>query len=351
MIIKNDMNNQMFNMGGGNALPRDYSISLIRFFSLILIITCHMMQYFDMELAWWFNVGVQIFLCISGYLYARRDIGDVIQFYSRRLQKILIPYYIVFLSYGLLQFFAAKDVFSIKLFLKGLLVNARLYGAGHLWFVSTILLCYLLTPLLELYRKRYVHNTKTLLLFMAISACVTCIYFELFVSYYNAAWILCYVIGYLLGTNKKGGWISEKILLAFFGSLAIIGNGIQIYFSYIASSSFWNYEKFCNYNHVYLGVFIFLLNQNVCARIRLHRLEKFLSITDKYGYEMYLTHQLIILGPFSLMAITPLLSFNIIIIVCLVMVLSWAVHIVASTVGKLISSFLSTGRKKRYEEI
>ena len=54
------MNNDM-------ASQYDYSISMIRAMSMVAIITCHFMQYLDIELAWWFNVGVQVFLCISGY--------------------------------------------------------------------------------------------------------------------------------------------------------------------------------------------------------------------------------------------------------------------------------------------
>lgn len=35
-----------------------YSLSLVRFIALILIIICHMMQYEGCVLAWWFNIGV-----------------------------------------------------------------------------------------------------------------------------------------------------------------------------------------------------------------------------------------------------------------------------------------------------
>lgn len=54
----------------------DYSISMIRAMSMLSIIICHIMQYLNIELAWWFNVGVQVFLCISGYLYSDRKISD-----------------------------------------------------------------------------------------------------------------------------------------------------------------------------------------------------------------------------------------------------------------------------------
>ena len=79
-----------FTVGGGY----DFSLSLIRLYSLLLIIICHMMQYYNFVLAWWFNVGVQIFLCLSGYLYGQRIIEKPVDFLHQRLEKILPPYYL-----------------------------------------------------------------------------------------------------------------------------------------------------------------------------------------------------------------------------------------------------------------
>jgi peptidoglycan/LPS O-acetylase OafA/YrhL len=79
-------------LGGGY---RNSVISLIRLLSMLMIISCHIMQYYDLELAWWFNVGVQIFLCISGFLYGQKNIDNVTDFYNKRLKKILIPYYVM----------------------------------------------------------------------------------------------------------------------------------------------------------------------------------------------------------------------------------------------------------------
>lgn len=41
---------------------KNYAISLIRLISMLFIIICHVLQNIGHELAWWFNVGVQIFL-------------------------------------------------------------------------------------------------------------------------------------------------------------------------------------------------------------------------------------------------------------------------------------------------
>lgn len=141
------------------------SISFIRSISIVLVIICHIMQSLGLELAWWFNVGVQIFLCISGFLYGKKDVGEITAFYSRRVKRILIPYYLVYVPYGLLQLVFAKGVFNFDSFVRGLVVNDTLTGAGHMWFVATILLCYVLTPLLEAYRNRFVTNQKSLLMF------------------------------------------------------------------------------------------------------------------------------------------------------------------------------------------
>ena len=69
---------------------RDYSSSLIRLISTIFIVTCHIMQYNNFVLAWWFNVGVQIFLCMSGFLYGQKIIDNQIGFYKKNIFKYTI---------------------------------------------------------------------------------------------------------------------------------------------------------------------------------------------------------------------------------------------------------------------
>ena len=68
-------------------VKRDYAISYIRFIAMVMIIVCHFFQYYENELAYWFNVGVEIFFIISGYLYASKNIVDPINFITRQLKK------------------------------------------------------------------------------------------------------------------------------------------------------------------------------------------------------------------------------------------------------------------------
>ncbi len=121
-----------------------------------------------------------IFLCISGFLYGLAPKRNTIEFYHSRFLKILVPYYIVYIPFGLLEFIFFPKSFSIPRFIGGLFCRAFISGAGHLWFVSLILLCYILTPLLQLYRVRYIQDKCIWLVYSIFSFFIITIWFGLF---------------------------------------------------------------------------------------------------------------------------------------------------------------------------
>ena len=58
------------------ALTRDSSISLIRLTGTVCILLCHLSSWFGIAaLAQLFNVGVPVFLLISGFLYGGKAIS------------------------------------------------------------------------------------------------------------------------------------------------------------------------------------------------------------------------------------------------------------------------------------
>lgn len=311
---------------GGGTDNYNYAISLLRLISTVLIVACHCLQWFGSELAWWFNVGVQIFLCISGYLYGKGRSQSVIQFYKHRIIKILLPYYIVFLAFSLAIFVVNPAAFDYKLFLGGLLLRKTIQGGEHLWFIPYILLCYLITPLLNSFRDEYIRNSKSWLIFTAMSIVIAFIILGLFDRFFNPAWITCYILGYCLAINDD--YISTRIIVLLFGFLAFIGNGIQVYLDYVIHHSFnglWNtiYQYIKYYNHSTLGIFLFLLGLKVFEASEMSPNWKvLLRFSDYYSYEIYLIHQFIILGPLSLMGVTPVIFLNIVMIMAIIMFLS-----------------------------
>ena len=116
------------------------------------------MQYYHCELAWWFTVGVQVFLCLSGYLYGRKSIDDELFFYKKQFIKILIPYYLVVIIAIIAQVIFVRNEISVARIVKTLLCYGTLNGGEHLWFVPTILFCYLLTPLFDKINDRFLQK-------------------------------------------------------------------------------------------------------------------------------------------------------------------------------------------------
>ena len=255
-------------------------------------------------------------------------------FYNKRLKKILIPYYLVFISFGIIEFIFARDAFSIKNFALGIVLCSRLKGADHLWFIPTILMCYLITPLLQGYRNKCVKGKRTIVVFTVLGVIITSVLVQGFTTF-NPAWICCYVIGYALGMNEKNEYISEKVLMVIVGIITITGNVLQIYCDYIANVDFTGFGIIKNYNHVMLGIFIFMLLKVIFEKTNLNRIGKLLKLSDAYSFEVYLVHQLLILGPFSLLALTGYAMVNILIMLIGVLILALLLKRMERIIGKL----------------
>ena len=52
-------------------MARDYKISVIRILAMLSIVVCHIFQAQNNQIAFWLNVGVQVFLFMSGYFLLR----------------------------------------------------------------------------------------------------------------------------------------------------------------------------------------------------------------------------------------------------------------------------------------
>lgn len=136
---------------------KDYAISVIRFLAMLSIVLCHFLQACGNEGAWWFNVGVQIFLCMSGFLYGKKYILDSKKYIIKSFGRIL-PMYYTYLCIVLLPLLNRPDAnYSYKTVIELFFIIGVGQGLNHLWFIRHILLCYLITPLLQ---KFYTRNEK-----------------------------------------------------------------------------------------------------------------------------------------------------------------------------------------------
>ena len=288
-----------------NIKGRDGAISMIRAIALLMIIACHFCQYYELEIAWWLNAGVQVFLCISGYLYGRRKTGDVLSFYGRRFRKILVPYYVTIAVFALCMFIFRSGM-AVSDLGRMVIMSGTVTGGGHLWFVPTILFCYVLTPLLEkIYTLDCIKGKVSFIWVTLLSMAAAAIFCMGFAEGYDQTCLVCYIIGYAIGANSERGIFRESSLTCFFGLLALM-NCLQIYFDYVKHAEFSGalstlYGLWSRYNHVWLGVFLFLLLKRIFSDVPSD--SRMLGMLDSVSYETYLVHQFFILGPFSIPAV------------------------------------------------
>ena len=70
---------------------RNYCISILRVLGMLFIILCHIASWLDIAfLEQFFNYGVYIFLFISGFLYANKEINNHSKWFLTRVKKMLI---------------------------------------------------------------------------------------------------------------------------------------------------------------------------------------------------------------------------------------------------------------------
>ena len=123
------------------------AISVIRVLAMSLIVACHIAQAYEYQTAFLLNVGVQIFFLTSGFLYGKIEIARPIEFYTKRLTRIYMPYALVVATVLITQSllgmwqFNFLDVAIYALNLQGF-VFILFVGLNYVWFLSVLMLCY-----------------------------------------------------------------------------------------------------------------------------------------------------------------------------------------------------------------
>ncbi len=326
-------------------MNKDYSISFVRFIAMFFIILCHIFQYFDNEAAWWFNVGVQLFLFISGWLYANKKINNYKQFYAKEFIKILLPYYIYLIIISIVYNVYIPNIINIKDIILSLSLCGTLKGLSHLWFIRYIVLCYLLLPLLYKVFKEEKVNKKTI-----INILVLFFIFELFglltKNFINGTWINCFILGFIVNRYKlvlKKNLLSWTIVI-----LSFILIGIEIVIKYIFNIKFQGilsmiFNKYCNICHLLLCTLLFFLLRKIFEILKKDKIKHhILDFTDKLSYYIYITHHIYILGMLSFFNYIDSVYLSIILIMIVTLTSSYLLFLLTNFLKK----FLITNKEK-----
>lgn len=344
----------MLNKSGGKIVMnnRNITISVIRLVAMVLIFMCHLVQISTnsriRSLAIIFNVGVYIFIFLSGSLYGEKKMNlnrkEIVKWYYKRGIRILVPFYIFILCIFIILNIKSYKVEPIEYLLyffnlQGL--SAGVEGAYHLWFLTVIMICYIVTPLLYFLKK---NDSKIQLICFIVTIQITCALILGGKLPRYILYVLLYTIGFFYGNQIKTYIKAKKYITFTFITMTCLAvrflskllvDGTNIYDSIIV---LYTQSIFCIWI-IQTCEIIMRRNLNI---INNENFRSTIIFLDSISYEFYITHMIFIFGPLKCINLTGIMIIDI--IICLI------ITIISAYILKTLSQYISNTllRKKSY---
>jgi peptidoglycan/LPS O-acetylase OafA/YrhL len=299
-------------------------IRYLRSIAMLSIVICHFQQAYDNKWAWVFNVGVQMFLTLSGWLYGNKNITNWKKWCKDKIYKLYIPYIIYVLSVFVVYRLFSIDTFTVKNLViyifdaQWILGNVK--GMSHLWFMTAIALCYMLTPFLQ-----YIRNKGYVFICLLLHSCVGILntfVFHLYLDVFVCLFI--YVFSYLFASLSS---LSRRVYMVCIFGL----------FGYILYTINWqillDYSNGLNKMfHMLLAFLCIMLPIIISNRFKTIKVPSLVSRFDRDSYYIYITHHIFMLGPLSLAFYTQYKVVNVGMIIVLTLLSSFLLKLLTEII-------------------
>lgn len=260
------------------------AISLVRILAMLSIVSCHFLQAYDNDWAWVMNIGVQIFLVLSGYLYGHKQIDKWGHWYLMRIVKLYVPLFIYTTVAMTVIKYCSDTPVSVLNYVK----MGGVDGLNHLWFMKAIAVCYIITPLLQLFRK------YALYALVGVSLLGIAEYAYLHINLFTFAWFWLYAVGYYYGALADRG----KIQKAYLATVVVIAIVMTCFCTWQRILS---YDGFFNRSwHNILGVALCLGGIYAFTKLKIQQMPHALKVFDKNSFYIYICHHIYLIGPLAL---------------------------------------------------
>ncbi len=332
------------------------TIACIRVAATIFIVLCHYFQALNCsELGQIFNVGVPIFFMISGYLYGQKPIKEATAvWYKKQFIKIVVPVYMFYLIMGVILCLigeqGALNVGQLVIHILNLqgLTDVMLGNikSAPLWFITYILICYRLTPVLNKLNKKLSLKKQVFAIITLYASEIICILNINARGFMAVGFIgvLLYCAMFFVGANWNKRisvrlYISMTIMMIF----AII---LRLYVKNLADTNNDFFEILYGrivaaYTHQVLGVWIFFTVYALCGFMK--KLVDFafplIKIIDRYSFSIYIVHSTFLDGVFSVMNLTNNLAINTILFCICTFVSAMLLDKISKRIIKLIKKW------------
>lgn len=334
-------------------MNKDAKISAIRLICTLAIVVLHIFQQLEryvqnLNIATdWLNLGLVMFCCISAFLYSLRNIDNAWKWYKHRYFEIVLPAFTVGVI-TVLFFALTGDITISKMgaaILSSLGFQAFLNDSWmfiQLWFLTYLLIFYLTLPLLQKI------NCKCKSEFKFWSVCGTAVVFAQGVSLIiesimnvdllSVGVFLRFYLPYFV--FRRYGIESEllKKIMKLFSLLCIPVILIVSYVRYFAQIDGVGEIVFI-YGQTFIGFVLFYWLYQAFTGVKGYN--KLLILSDKYSYNIYLTHCLFIGYNTSIIKNAP----NVFIGIIIALLLTFASSVILGVVTKRIKNYLCVKSK------
>lgn len=325
----------------------NYLIALVRIISMVCIIICHFTQFYK-PTEWFyyympFGVGaVMIFTIISGFLYGSKEVKKPIKFIVKNCMKIMIPYYTyMFIIIGMYLIFA-RQYLDFKNVIGSLLFISEIPGLGHFWYFRVIIICYLITPFLELFcrliGKIKWKFLKSIILLILPVALLTTVWVLKDLDSQDLIYYTVYILGFNSGFLLMRENINHKATAVFFGILGTLSvASIPVLVSSLIQSgdlariiyefdeeSFGNNFSLLIQIALLLGaiglLFVIVAISDVNEKWEYLGFKKAIRLLSDYSFPMFIVHHLYIMGPnpFNVADMNPFLGVHVALILSVI---------------------------------
>ena len=297
-------------MGKSTLSAYDNSVSLVRLTGMVCILLCHLFAWIGIAaLSQLFNVGVPLFLLISGFLYGGKPVKPR-SFLANRYLRVTLPVGIFILLLSVFLFFSAREsasfgtipLYMLNLqglnFLCGYIPYWELCGGtGHLWFITVLMLCYLLMLALKRIENRLHPSGHALLVTLIVSCAAVALLcmVKIYISY-----LQIFFIGYVC---KKRAWESRFKPWLLWTGLMIVAVGARLLLVQRGMDDAEWYLSVVALQQNLLAFWIFATFRLVYARrpawFDAVAQNKLIRHADSLSFYVYIVHYMFLVDPFN----------------------------------------------------
>lgn len=324
-------------------------IGTIRSVAMLFIVICHYSSWFPGfdAVGQLFNVGVPIFFMISGYLYGHKNIGPSYRSWiCKQVRKIVLPLYIYYIIVGSLLYFLGKlgninpiSFCKLILNLQGIMGGAAgNIVTGHLWFITYILICYFITPILEHIRSTITWKKVWFLIIMLSMleiAIILVITPQAFLV--NIQGIILFIGAYFFAVLWEKKITLPNYVILSIGMLSAVGIRLGVKLIADNSGGLWErvYERVVvQYTQSILAIWIIFTI--VLLQIIHKSNNSLLNVFGRYSYEIYIVHYMFLTGVFNVNRLSDNLVINTIIFVILAGGFAMALHFLCLRITNIL---------------